>query len=165
MSRFLWALVVWVLWAPGVSATPPGWEVHRAAGTVFAAPVGAEVTTRDLPESVNVIVVTHKDEVLILTLYRGKSAPPAKRASAAHVEEFERRMTKSGPVRIGRDTVMMLGRKRTVRTLEYGPEDARERTSIAAVRLTKTTFVAAWTVPTNVRRTLASMLLKELAFE
>ena len=135
------------------------------AGAVFFAPPGAEVTSQELPERVHIIAVTHRDEVLLMTLYRGKSAPSAKRAIAAHGEEFERRMSKLGSIRVGRDNVHMLGRKRNVRTIEHGPEDARERTSLAAVRLTKTTVVAAWTVPSGLKRTLSSSLLKGLSFQ
>ena len=155
----------WLLMSSPVSAAPTGWVEHRVAGVVFSTPEVAEVTVQELPESVTVVAVTHRDEVLLLTLYRGKSAPSAKQAVAAHGEEFERRVSKNGPLRVGRDNAMMLGRKRTVRTLEHGPEDMRERTSVVAVRLTKTTIVAAWTAPEASRRTVSSAVVKGLTFE
>ena len=160
----LLAALLWVL-CPVANAAPAGWQSHTLAGVTFSAPKSAEVTSRALPEGVHVVVVTHSDEVLILTLYRGKAAPAAKRALATHSEELERRVASAGDLRIGRDSVMMLGRKRKVHTIEHGPSKMRERTSLVAVRLTKTTVVASWTIPTKARRTMSSSLLKDISFE
>ncbi|MDP6946230.1 MAG: hypothetical protein QF464_18930 [Myxococcota bacterium] len=165
MSR-LWTIVALCLVvAPSAAAEPPKWVEHRVAGVVFSAPPTAEVTTQEHEQKVTVVAVTYGDEVLLLTLYRGKSAPSSKRALAAHGEEFERRVSKLGPMRVGRDSLRVLGRKRKYRTIEHGAEGARERTSLMAVRLTKTTLVAAWTAPVTLRRTVSSRLLKGLAFK
>lgn len=165
MNRTLLITLSLLLVPAAVSAAPSSWEEHRVAGVVFSAPAEAEVTTQQLQEKVVVVAVTHREEVLLLTLYRGKSPPSAKRAIAAHGEELERRVSKLGPIRVGRDDVMMLGRKRKVRTIEHGADEVRERTSLAAVKLTKTTVVAAWTAPASARRTVSSTLLKGLKLE
>lgn len=154
-----------LLLTSSVAAAPSSWEEHRVVGVVFSAPPAAEVTTQTLQEDVVVVAVTHLEEVLLLTLYRGKRTPSAKRAISAHGEELERRVSKLGPIRVGRDDVTMLGRKRKVRTIEHGPEETRERTSLTAVKLTRTTVVAAWTAPASARRTVSSALLKGLKLE
>ena len=158
-------LVVSLLMTPVSHAAPDNWKEHQVAGIVFAAPDAAEVTTQALREHVTLVAITHLDEVILLTLYRGKDAPPAKRALATHGEEFERRVSKTGTIRLGRDKTHFLGRKRKVRTISHGPVDRRERTNLVAMRLTKTTVVAAWTVPKGLRQSVSATLLKGVKFE
>lgn len=164
MSRWLWSILFVALVAPSGLAAPAGWEPVELAGISFNVPKGAEVTSRELPEKVSVIVVTHKDEVLIITLYRGKSPPAAKQALSTHADEFEQRVAKKGSLRLGRDTVEILGKSRNARTITHGMKGAKERSTFVAIRLTKTTFVAAWTTPAKLKKTLSSRILGQLRF-
>ncbi|MGB0589369.1 MAG: hypothetical protein ACPGU1_06790 [Myxococcota bacterium] len=165
MNRFLIALTLVLATSSTATAAPDGWELQTLAGIEFSVPKGAEVTSRQLPERVNVVAVTHGDEVLIMTLYRGKTSPSVKQAVSTHAEEFERRVANKGTLRLGRDSVTILGRTRDVRTITHGMKSARERTNVAAVRLTKTTFVAAWTTPAKLKRTTTSLILKSISFK
>ena len=166
MSRWAGLVVtLGLVWAPEVAAESSKWQEHRVAGIVFSAPASAEVTTESVDTDVTVVAVTHRKEVLLITLYRGKSAPSAKRALAAHGEEFERRVSKDGRMRMGRGSLRVLGRKRTYRTIDHGAEDARQRMSLFAIKLTKTTLVAAWTAPSNRGRPIAPKLLQGLSME
>jgi len=165
MKRLLFALAVVLLLPSVATAAPDGWTLQSVAGVEFSVPKGAEVTSRELPERVNVVAVTHGDEVLIMTLYRGKSSPSVKQAVSTHAEEFERRVAHKGNLRLGRDSVKILGRTRDVRTITHGMKSARERTNVAAVRLTKTTFVASWTTPAKLKRTKTSLILKSISFK
>jgi hypothetical protein len=165
MKRLLLSFTLVVSMSSVALAAPEGWRVQAVAGIEFSVPKGAEVTSRELPERVNVVAVTHGDEVLIMTLYRGKASPSVKQAVAAHAEEFERRVANKGTLRLGRDSVTILARKRDVRTITHGIKSARERTNVAAVRLTKTTFVAAWTTPAKLKRTMTSLILQSVSFK
>jgi hypothetical protein len=165
MNRVLQALVITALMSSTAVAGQADWKLHSLAGIEFSVPEGAEVTSRELPERVNVVVVTHGDEVLIMTLYRGKSSPSVKQAVSTHTEEFERRVANEGNLRVGRDSVKILGRVRNVRTITHGMKSARERTNVTAVRLTKTTFVAAWTAPAKLKKTMTGLILKDVSFK
>ena len=164
MKGALWAICFASLMGSTALAAPAGWQAQSIAGLDFSVPKGAEVTSRALPEQVTVIAVTHGDEVLIITLYRGKSPPSAKQALTTHAEEFERRIAQKGSLRIGRDSVKILGKARTTRTITHGMKGARERTSVVSIRLTKTTFVAAWTAPAKLKQTFASRTLTGVRF-
>ena len=132
----------------GAAGSPPGELVkHEKAGVVFRAPKAAEVTLQELPEGPRVIAVTLAEEILLLTVYPPPNAPARLKALDTHVEELERRLRKTGPVKRTNIKQAMLGRLRTARQLTYHDKGKRIVARLVAVRRRGQTLVASWSVP------------------
>ncbi len=145
-------LVAWAtLAAAGMIAWPTGAPLaaaHTVAGLSFEAPDGAEVTEQaGLPDGVSVVAVTLDDEVLLLTSYRGKKAPKAKKALATHVEELERGVSEDAPVSSKVVWRRLLGKNREGRRIRYAEGDRKRVAVVLAARRKGVTLVASWVHP------------------
>jgi len=128
------------------------------AGLRLVVPPRGEVTERALPggkgAEARVVAVTRDDEVLLLTLYRGRRAPKTAKALAAHLEELDRALAKvavPGTVR-GRDQrVRLMGRWARGHALTFrkrvGGAERTWEAVVAAARKRGVTVVVAWMAP------------------
>ena len=145
----------------GHAATPAGEPTRGAveiAGLRLRVPPRAEVTERALPGGehveARVVAVTRDDEVLLLTVYRGRRPPKPAKALATHLEELDRALGKvavPGSLRGRAQRVRLMGRWARGHALTFRKRVAGREVSweagLAAARRGSVTVVAAWMAP------------------
>lgn len=129
--------------APGTSAT------RQLAGLRISVPKGAEVTTRQLGEKVDVVAITRGSEVLLLTVYRTRIS--AKRALETTVEELTQQVRKTATpnsIRIKSSRIRMLKRLRAAKKLDYAfkvaGNDKTMQAVVVAAKVGRRVVVASW---------------------
>lgn len=166
MSRFASpvAATAWLLAgalspvAPAARADAPATQEertrdHRMAGLVFEAPAAAEVTERALETGPQVVALTVGDEVLLLTIYRGETAPSDKKALTVHLDEVERALQGEAQTRTTPLWRRLLGRRSKGWEVAYRRGDVEWVARLLARRRGGLTVVAAWTSPRSALRT------------
>lgn len=160
-AALAFTIVVPLVWASASASAAP----RTAAGVAFDVPEGAEVTEQEgLPEGVQVVAITHGDEVLLLTVYRGERAPKQKAALTAHVEELERQVSGAAPVEARTIWRRLLGKSREGREIRYRDRERGHVATVLAAARNGTTLVAAWTTPEGQRgKGFSWALVKEIS--
>jgi hypothetical protein len=162
-----WAAGLAVAWLVGGGAVAaPELREEKTAGLVFVVPADAEVTTHPgEADDVGVVAITRREEVLIITVYRGRDRPRERKALKRHVTAFEREISSQGEFTTRKFRAELLEGKRPGREFLYSWLGRPHKAQIVAARTKKVTVVTAWTRPTDRRTDFATKVLASLRVE
>lgn len=151
MIRFAlrFSMTLSLLLPVAVAQAGEGERVETLAGLELTIPDEAEATAKRLEEGVEVIAVTHGDEVLLITIYSGKKAPRAKAALSTHRDEIERKVPDEAAKDLKSRTQRqrMLGRWRPGFEITWHQGEDKHVARVTSARKRGLTIVAAWTRP------------------
>jgi hypothetical protein len=153
-----WVAGLLALWLTGGAAlTTTQLREEKAGGLVFLVPHNAEVTTHlGEADDVSVVAITRREEVLLLTIYRGRERPRERKALDRHVTAFEREISGQGKFSVRKFRQELMEGKRPGRELLYTWMNRPYKAQIVAARTASMTVVTGWTRPAD-RRTDFSM--------
>jgi hypothetical protein len=162
-----WAAGLAVIWLVGGGlAEAPELREEKAAGLVFVVPADAEVTSHlGEADDVGVVAITRREEVLIITVYRGRDRPRERKALKRHVTAFEREISSQGEFTTRKFRAALLDGKRPGREFMYTWLQRPHKAQIVAARTKKATVVTAWTRPSDRRTDFATKVLDSLRVE
>lgn len=157
-------LAVWLTGGAALSNTQLREE--KAAGLVFLVPHNAEVTTHlGEADDVSVVAITRREEVLLLTVYRGRERPRERRALDRHVTAFEREISSQGKFSVRKFRAELMDAKRPGREILYTWLRRPHKAQIVAARTSSMTVVTAWTRPADRRTDFSLKVLSTIREE
>ena len=162
-----WIAGVMALWLTGGAAlSAPQVREEKAAGLVFLVPHNAEVTTHlGEADDVSVVAITRREEVLLLTVYRGRDRPRERTALDRHVTAFEREIADQGKFTVRKFRQELMEGKRPGREVLYTWLRRPHKAQIVAARTSSMTVVTGWTRPADRRTDFAVKVLSSLREE
>ena len=165
MRRALLAVAVLML-LESVAYAAPQVRQEKAAGLVFLVPHNAEVTTHlGEADDVSVVAVTRREEVLLITVYRGRERPRERKALDRHVTAFEREISDQGKFSVRKFRQELLEAKRPGREVLYTWLNRPHKAQIVSARTSTLTVVTGWTRPADRRTDFATRVLESLREE
>ncbi len=157
-------LALWLTGGAALSTTQLREE--KAAGLVFLVPRDAEVTTHlGEADDVSVVAVTRREEVLLLTVYRGRDRPRERKALDRHVTAFEREISAQGKFSVRKFRQELLEGKRPGREILYTWLNRPYKAQIVAARTSSMTVVTGWTRPADRRTDFSVRVLASIREE
>jgi hypothetical protein len=162
-----WVAGVLAVWLTGgVALSSPELREEKAAGLVFLVPHNAEVTTHlGEADDVSVVAITRREEVLILTVYRGRDRPRERKALDRHVTAFEREISAQGKFSVRKFRSELMEAKRPGREILYTWLHRPHKAQIVAARTASMTVVTGWTRPADRRTDFSVKVLASIREE
>lgn len=165
-SFALLALLALAGLGPVPAEAAPQVREEKAAGLVFLVPHNAEVTTHlGEADDVSVVAITRREEVLLLTVYRGRQRPRERAALDRHVTAFEREISAQGKFSVRKFRQDLLDGKRPGREVLYTWMNRPHKAQIVSARTSSMTVVTGWTRPADRPTDFAVRVLSTLREE